>query len=246
MSLPDIHLPPSLPGQATASIWLTSVESAALTDGEAWHCLDEAERAHANRLRQELDRSHWIRARCFLRSVLGTALNVPPETLGFHHGPHGKPRLAMPDLPHPLHFNLSHSSGWAAIALSDREIGIDIEGSSATAGLLATADDVLTAYEMSRLSASPTDRRPGHFLALWTAKEALMKATGRGVDLPPLQIEVETNAQHLPIRYRSHPNWWLKTLWPKDDLVMSLSGPGTAGELALEWWPTGSAPASGK
>ena len=246
MSSPDVHLPPFMPGPATVSVWLASVESATQSDGEAWRCLDEAERAHANRLRQELDRSRWIRARCFLRSVLGAALDVPPEALRFHRGAHGKPSLSMPDLPHSLHFNLSHSGGWAAIALSDHEIGIDIEGSSVTAGLPATEDDVLTAYEMSRLNTLPADQQTGHFLALWTAKEALMKATGRGLDLPPLQIEVETNAQHLPIRYRSHLPWWLKTLWPKDDLIVSLSGPGTPCQIDLNWWPTGSAPASTK
>lgn len=74
---------------------------------------------------------------------------------------HGKPFL----LNSPLRFNLSHSSGVTALAVSTQEVGLDIQKR--------------TERELSALSRRLTPaERAEDFFALWTAKEAYIKYMG--------------------------------------------------------------------
>ena len=72
-------------------------------------------------------------------------------------------------------FNLSHSGEYAALAVAPREVGLDIERAKSDKDYDALAafcfgQDELEAY-----------RRGTPFLALFTAKESLSKADGRGL-----------------------------------------------------------------
>lgn len=99
-------------------------------------------------------------------------------------GENGKPYL--PEIP-GLHFNLSHSGTVVLGVFSGREVGCDVER-------LGHADDRLarrcfTEEEYRRYAAIVDDtERTRYFYRLWTRKESLMKATGRGLLLPPETI----------------------------------------------------------
>ena len=170
-----------------------------------------------------------MRSRYFLRAVLGAELGIPPEAVRFDTSHQGKPCLALRDT--NLHFNLAHSGPWAAVALSDQRVGVDLEVLSRDASLLDMAADVLTRNEMNVMQALPAGDRLRFIYALWTAKEALMKAAGDGLGLPPRQVDIEVTDHFLPSCYLSHPGWWLRTMWIKDDLVLSVSGPGIATDV---------------
>ncbi len=104
-----------------------------------------------------------------LRREYGIA--EPPE---FHYGEHGKPSLAQ----HPgIHFNLSHCKAAVACAISDRPVGIDIEG-------IREAKPPLVRHTMSEREAHLILSSPDpdlEFTLLWTRKEALLKWAGRGI-----------------------------------------------------------------
>lgn len=99
--------------------------------------------------------------------------------------PQGKPYLSD----HPgLHYNLSHTTGLIAVALSfDQPIGVDVERLATRQTYRELAPRVMTPAECAYMAvqAAPEDR----FTQLWSAKEALMKATGLGFGLPPRDIE---------------------------------------------------------
>ncbi len=79
-----------------------------------------------------------------------------------------------------VHFNASHSGNYTAVAVSDSEIGIDIESlreySPAVAKKHFTNDEI--EYIAAAKERPARDRR---FFELWTAKEAYLKMTGQGI-----------------------------------------------------------------
>src|SRR5947209_7493958 len=101
-------------------IWFATLDGG--PDRSALLSPDEQERAA--RFAIPRVRQHFIAARAFLRMTLADCLGRDPAGLRFGYGSHGKPFFPDTD----LCFNLSHSGGWAVLAVArGREVGIDIE-----------------------------------------------------------------------------------------------------------------------
>ncbi|HMP74070.1 MAG TPA: 4'-phosphopantetheinyl transferase superfamily protein [Kiritimatiellia bacterium] len=115
----------------------------------------------------------------FLRSTLAACLRCPPSSLHFATGPHGKPHL----IDSPLHFNLSHTSDLAllAVTLDTPHIGVDIEAHGPRASR-DIASRFFSPREQRDLEACP-DFTSG-FFSVWTRKEAFIKALGLGLACP--------------------------------------------------------------
>lgn len=97
----------------------------------------------------------------------------------------GKPYLADHS---EFYFNLSHTEGLIAVALSPHHpIGVDVERLASRQTYCELATRVMTAAECADMAVqdAPEDR----FTQLWSAKEAVMKATGLGFALPPREVE---------------------------------------------------------
>lgn len=125
-----------------------------------------------------------------LRALLGAYLDLAPDAVGLVDGPHGRPLLAPAQA---LDFNWSHSGDCALVALGRHIVpGIDVERRRARPRALDLARRYFCAAEADWLASQPSDRRDEAFLALWTAKEAVVKALGRGLafGLHRLQIDV--------------------------------------------------------
>jgi 4'-phosphopantetheinyl transferase len=133
-------------------VWLVDTDVDASPDS-----LSPEERERAARFRFEEHRRRWIAAHVALREILSTYTN----DVQFVIGENGKPSLANG----AVHFNLSHSGDLAVIAVSDHEIGVDVE---------QIRDDF--DYE----SIAPAANRD-EFYREWTRKEARLKARGLGL-----------------------------------------------------------------
>jgi 4'-phosphopantetheinyl transferase len=130
-----------------------------------------------------------------LRHVLGAALERSPSSLAFVAGPWGRPELA--GSPPPLRFSLSHTPGLVACALTaGLDVGIDVEDAESR-GLDpdAVATTVLAPAEIAALRSLSAAEQRERFLALWTLKESVVKALGRGVSHPlqTLSLEIDTD-----------------------------------------------------
>jgi 4'-phosphopantetheinyl transferase len=114
-----------------------------------------------------------------LKALLAAYLDIDPARLPLRRTAHGKPFLE--GLPN-LHFNLSHSGTCTAIALSrDVEPGVDVEVPRRQRSLLPLAQRFFATSEVAVLQALPEAIRHSAFHALWTCKEAVLKAQGRGI-----------------------------------------------------------------
>lgn len=77
----------------------------------------------------------------------------------------------------PAHISISHSKGMCLAAISDSEIGVDIELNDGDAEhLTRLAGRYFTKAEAQYVSAAPTER----FYEIWCAKESYIKYTGEG------------------------------------------------------------------
>ena len=155
-----------------------------LTVAAAAALLSAAERERAARFHFAEDAHRWKRARALLRLTLSAATGIAPEALRFRTGAFGKPELEVDSTP-PVHFNLSHSGDWAAIAVAAQPVGVDIEAAKP----LPAAELAAFAFRPEEHAAILSHAAPDHcFLEYWTAKEAVMKCTGQGLTLPPDHI----------------------------------------------------------
>jgi 4'-phosphopantetheinyl transferase len=148
------------------------------TDGQtateiAQHLLDDE--IHVWRLgyRRELGRAP-------LRALLAAYLGERPEALVLIDGEHGRPGLAAPH--ESLAFNWSHSGDRALLAIA-RGIapGIDLERWRPRPRALEIAQRFFCAEEAAALAMLDAEQLTSAFLELWTAKEAVLKALGRGI-----------------------------------------------------------------
>lgn len=161
------------------------------TDND-WQVLSKEETARAHRLRFELDRARFVSAHATLRYILSRYTKLAPAHHAFVTGEHGKPSLEANGDGPSIHFNLSQSYEFAAVAVSvDREVGVDIQ--QHMVGRLSVEDiarSYFSAGESDRLMQLEEPDRSAAFYRCWARKEAVLKAIGTGLMSPLNSFEV--------------------------------------------------------
>ncbi|MBE1236172.1 4'-phosphopantetheinyl transferase superfamily protein [Phaeovibrio sulfidiphilus] len=141
--------------------------------------LDAPTRARVLELSDPRDR--WARAgaHALLRSLLSQRLGGDPHAWQLAVRPGGKPVLPG----HTLDFSLSHTRSLCACALLEGPgaVGLDLEPRDRPVRALALARRFFHPLETRELEALAGPDRSRAFLDLWTAKEAVVKAAGGGI-----------------------------------------------------------------
>ncbi|NNJ76083.1 MAG: 4'-phosphopantetheinyl transferase superfamily protein [Anderseniella sp.] len=156
--------------------------------------LDQTEHARAALMSNRARRNHFIAGRALLRHCLSAAVEnaVQPVEWQFVNGAHGKPSVKS-GLPQ-LHFSISHADGLIAVATSPvGQLGIDLELVTGARDSSPTVDQLTDREQAWLHQHGEADRWPA-FLQLWTAKEAVSKATGLGCGLDFHDIEIDVPA----------------------------------------------------
>ena len=89
-------------------------------------------------------------------------------------GPYGKPYLA--EYPE-IHFNISHSGGWAVCALASMPCGVDIQERRSIRSR-RMVERTMNAREQRQILEA--EDGTGEFIKLWTYKESCIKLSGEG------------------------------------------------------------------
>jgi len=195
--------------------------------------LSAGERARAARFGFERDACRWRTGRTLLRRTLAAYLDAPPRALEFEVGQWGKPRL-----PHgSLRFNLSHSGSLLLLAVaSNQEVGVDAERLRKDFVPEELAAQVFSPQEQEALKQTASAERHAAFLSLWTAKEAYVKALGRGLSfaLPQLTLMPDNLGRYEVTdlsRLRADAGISVRRLSPPPGFAASLAAAGTVGEV---------------
>lgn len=229
-------------------LWLARVEDAP-PPAPAWlvASLSAEELARSSAFHQPADAHLFMLAHGLLRAALSHYYDHPPAAWRFVTAPGGKPGLAEPP-PAPLHFNLSHAPGLVAVAFCGRgPVGVDVEPLSRAAqvrGLVATQ---FHPDEWPWLEAGDPAERDRRAVWLWTAHEALLKASGVGMAVPSREIAVEWGDADAPRVVVAPPgvgsHWALRPLNAGRTHLGCCAMPREGLELRTRVWvPSGAAP----
>ena len=170
-----------------------------------------------------------------LLELLASYRGAPADALHLVDGEHGRPRLA--DAADPaLDFNWSHCADHAVVAVA-RELapGIDIELLDERGNALRLAQRYFHPAEIAALSALPAPARSTAFLELWTAKEAVLKAMGRGIafGLHRLQVTRGSPPRLVSLEGDDTAAWQLLRLTVDDQHVAALAWRGGQRKLLV-------------
>lgn len=155
-----------------------------LRDG-ALAALSPHRREKVLRARRDQDRRLSLGAGAVLDIALASA-GLREREVRLDWNSHGKPCLAD----HPeLRFNLSHSGRFSVCALSDQEVGVDVEEAGEVREELIRR--VCTERELAAMAGLDPEHRQDRFFQLWTAKESFLKYLGTGLGRPVRGVEVE-------------------------------------------------------
>ncbi|MDP9866432.1 MULTISPECIES: 4'-phosphopantetheinyl transferase family protein [Streptosporangium] len=158
--------------------------------------LSGTELERAATFRREPDRLRYLTASWLLRTTAALQLGVPPEDVPVERRcsdcgkPHGKPYIRNEGA--ELHVSISHSANRVAVALSPAgRLGVDVEEvpSCPVDELVRCA---LSPAEQEILRTFPDHEQHLAFARMWVCKEAVLKATGHGLRIPPDQVEVSS------------------------------------------------------
>jgi 4'-phosphopantetheinyl transferase len=150
--------------------------------------LSNDENARADRFVFESDRLRFVASHGRLRIILGAYCVTQPRDLVFDSGSHGKPFLKEP--PVRIQFNLSHSGSRAALVVTrNMRCGIDIEKIRPEISDQAIAARFFCSRENEWLQSVPSDKRIEGFFRLWSVKESILKADGKGMSIPLADVD---------------------------------------------------------
>ncbi|MFJ5548544.1 4'-phosphopantetheinyl transferase family protein [Streptomyces sp. NPDC093225] len=167
-------------------VWLSRVPAEPVLRFEL---LDEVERARCSRFVNGRDLALFVTGRTLAKSAVGLLAGVAPEEVSLRAlcpdcgGPHGKPWVEGKAAGWEL--SLSHSRDVVAVAVAyGHAVGVDVEYfvPQALPGVPAEYELVLTPAERLMVESLPIERQASACLTLWTRKEAVLKATGEGLN----------------------------------------------------------------
>ena len=201
---------------AQVHIWLIPLAVDAGRLAALTQMLSPDERTRADGFLASADRRRFAAGRGAVRAVLAGYRDASPEALRFTYSPHGKPELIGEPR---LHFNFTHADDLALLAVSaGGPVGIDLERLRIDFDPESLAARFFAPAEQEALSqASPAEKHRVYW-AIWTAKEAALKALGTGLTLPLNSFAVLPDGTHtLPAPLRLVP------LVPVPDFVAALA-----------------------
>lgn len=158
--------------------------------------LDDLERSRAARYHFAADRARFVLGGALLRTVLARALDADAGSIRLDRAcercgePHGRPRVVDAT----AHVSVSHSGDVVAVALTAASpVGVDVESIVERPG-----GDYAELYPSTCTPAEqPFVTSAAAFFTFWTRKEAVLKATGDGLDRPMTDVVV-TPPQQAP------------------------------------------------
>jgi 4'-phosphopantetheinyl transferase len=156
-----------------------------------------------------------------VRELLATYLGMTAAQVRIVRDAHGKPRLAQGQ----LEFNLAHTGAFALVGIMRKmPLGVDIEHLQRPRDVLKLARRFFAPAEAQTLETLPQAKRLEAFLALWSCKEAILKAIGRGLafglDRVTFDVDAHGHVAGLVHIEGGEPHGWqVLRLRPATDLV---------------------------
>lgn len=148
--------------------------------------MSESRKAETDALPSELKKKQKIAADMLCRQMISEKCGTPENEIVFSKNSFGKPVAENAD----VFFSISHSGDFVACAVSDREIGIDIEKIRGIQ--FRAAEKFSTASELEYIGNDLT-----RFFRVWTLKEAFFKCKGTGLGADIKSVRFSFNGEKI-------------------------------------------------
>jgi 4'-phosphopantetheinyl transferase len=163
-----------------------------------YNYLPDHEKARANRFKKKSDYNSYISVHALLRIELSKLMNIEPRSIGIKESLTGKPFATDKDFP----FSISRSFNSFAFVIGrgDQYLGVDIEQVKPEIDFKSifrtyySPDEQLYILQYNKI---PDQKKA--FYELWTRKEALLKATGIGINTELSKVQVLEGDNHIDI-----------------------------------------------
>lgn len=172
--------------QPGADVWLAAIDD---DSAPLWLAriglLNASERARFDAYKAEGARMQFLAARVLLRATLSRYAAVASKEWDFSLNDYGRPAICWPRSVGGLEFNLSHTDGLVACAISPLPlVGVDVERLSCPRDLHSLMRFSFSPREIGQVKLGAPDGGCDGFFTLWTLKEAYIKARGLGLSVP--------------------------------------------------------------
>lgn len=164
---------------AEANVWQISITAHILAVNDFVELLSADERARADRYYQQKDRERFIISRGALRILMSNYLKIPAAEVVFKIGINKKPFVESCNGTE-LHYNTSHSGDYILIIIASLPVGVDVESMEPLFPYQDILEYSFNPDEITYINQSEIPIET--FYTLWTRKEALLKATAKGID----------------------------------------------------------------
>ncbi|QBA63903.1 4'-phosphopantetheinyl transferase family protein [Muriicola soli] len=145
--------------------------------------LTKSERERSNKYRFEEDKHRFIICRILLKLLLVERTGLTINKIKLESSVNQKPFI--PSYP-SIHFNVSHAGAYGLIAIANCPVGIDIEYLNDQFDFMEILPNVFGAKEID--SIINAENEVYAFYKYWTRKEAIVKASGKGLDSETVKI----------------------------------------------------------
>jgi 4'-phosphopantetheinyl transferase len=208
-------------------VWTAELAPAIGHSADYRRLLSTSEMERALKFRRPEIRDQFIITRGILRTLLGHYLAIDPAAVEITYEASGKPVLASPG----LYFNVTHSEELAAFAFTRMgKIGIDIEVVRPRVNIAGIVERYFTRGELAAFQATPLQLQEQTFFTMWTRKEALLKASGLGIQALELcEVTIQPGQPARVLKLMDDEN--CEDRWLLKDLPIAQ---GYAAAIALE------------
>ncbi|MGW6282351.1 4'-phosphopantetheinyl transferase family protein [Kribbella sp. NPDC055071] len=164
--------------------------------------LDDLERGRLAAYVRDADKARFLLGVTMVRRLLAARFSLRPATVRLDRTcpdcgkPHGKVSTDGVEL------SITHSGDLVGVALADVPVGIDVEKIDPALDVAALARVVLAPNEVQDLSRYDGLNKIRAFTTYWTRKEAVVKATGKG-----LRTDLRTVDPHQAIELATDPDY---------------------------------------
>lgn len=207
-------------------------------DPRARALLSPEELGRAGRFRAPAAAHGFVAGRVLARTMLAGASGLAPGEVRLRTDPRGRPHIVSGEgRPGPA-FSITHTKGLVGCAVSEAgDVGLDAEHIGRDADLERLARRFFAPDEVAFLDGLAGVARRRAFFAVWTLKEAFLKARGEGISVPLGSFSFDPSSS--PPGFRcgpeldGDPSAWRFRAWPVDpDHVVSVALRGGGGDAS--------------
>lgn len=195
----------------------------------------------ADSFRFDKGRERFVLGRGMMRAVIGRAIGIAARDVPLNFSGQGKPHLPGAAA---VQFNLSHSGELIILAVTrSAQVGVDVEAFRHLPRRDQIAKGILSSGEFSRYEALSDTERQTAFFTIWTRKEAIVKAVGRGLCFPLTDVEVSISPEARVLRFGDCVDetvpWHLNPLDCPDGYVGALATSVPTNTISFHRWTLG-------